>query len=90
MTEFRQIALPLKRKDGIAALGVMEQHLADREWFAGTGYSIADIALYAYTHVAPEGGFDLEPFPAIRRWMDRVAAEPNHVLITDANVGGLR
>jgi glutathione S-transferase len=90
MTEFRKIALPVKRKDGIAALGVMEQHLTGREWFVGTAYSIADIALYAYTHVAPEGGFDLEPFPAIRAWMRRVAAEPNHVLITDANVGGLR
>jgi len=90
MTEFRKIALPVKRKDGIAALGVMEQHLAGREWFVGTAYSIADIALYAYTHVAPEGGFDLEPFPAIRAWMKRVAAEPNHVLITDADVGGLR
>jgi glutathione S-transferase len=68
----------------------MEQHLTGREWFAGTAYSIADIALYAYTHVAPEGGFDLGPFPAIRAWIDRVAAEPNHVLITDANVGGVR
>jgi glutathione S-transferase len=90
MTEFRKIALPVKRKDGIAALGVMEQHLTGREWFVGTAYSIADIALYAYTHVAPEGGFDLGPFPAIRAWMERVAAEPNHVLITDANVGRLR
>jgi glutathione S-transferase len=90
MTEFRKIALPIKRKDGIAALGVMEQHLTERDWFVGTAYSIADIALYAYTHVAPEGGFDLGPFPAIRAWMDRVAAEPNHVPITDSNLGGLR
>jgi glutathione S-transferase len=90
MTEFRRIALPVKRKDGIAALGVMEQHLTGRDWFVGTAYSIADIALYAYTHVAPEGGFDLAPFPAIRAWMARVAAEPNHVAITDANVGGPR
>ena len=90
MTEFRQIALPVKRKDGVAALGVMEHHLTGRDWFAGTAYSIADIALYAYTHVADEGGFDLGPFPAIRAWIDRVAAEPNHVLITDANVGAMR
>jgi len=90
MTEFRKIALPVKRKDGIAALGVMEQHLTGRDWFVGTAYSIADIALYAYTHVAPEGGFDLGPFPAIRAWMDRVAAEPNHVPITKADVGGVR
>jgi glutathione S-transferase len=90
MTEFRKIALPVKRKDGIAALSVMEQHLVDRDWFVGTAYSIADIALYAYTHVAPEGGFDLGPFPAIRAWMERVAAEPNHVPITATDLGGLR
>ena len=90
MTEFRRIALPVKRKEGIAALGVMEQHLAERDWFVGTAYSIADIALYAYTHVAHEGGFDLGPFPAIRRWLARVAAEPSHVIITDGNVGGQR
>ena len=90
MTQFRKIALPVKRKDGVAALTVMEQHLTGRDWFVGTAYSIADIALYAYTHVAPEGGFDLDLFPAIRAWMARVAAEPNHVLITDDKVGGLR
>ncbi len=82
MTEFRTIAMPVKRKEGIAALGVMEQHLADREWFIGTAYSIADIALYAYTHVAGEGGFDLEPFPATRRWLSRVESEPNYIPIT--------
>jgi glutathione S-transferase len=90
ITEFRRIALPVKRHDGVAALGVMEQHLTGRDWFAGTAYSIADIALYAYTHVADEGGFDLEPFPAIRAWMERVAAEPGHVPITDATVGAVR
>jgi glutathione S-transferase len=87
MTEFRQRALPVKRADGVAALSVMEEHLIGREWFAGAAYSIADIALYAYTHVAPEGGFDLAPFPAIRAWMTRVAAEPGHVRITDDTVG---
>ena len=59
----------------------MEGHLADREWFAGSAYSIADIALYAYTHVAPEGHFALAPFLAIRAWLDRVAAQPGHVPI---------
>ena len=72
MTEFRRIALPVKRQDGFAALGVMERHLNGREWFVGTAYSIADIALYAYTHVAGEGGFDLAPFPAIRSWLNRI------------------
>ena len=87
MTEFRRAAMPVKRELGIAALGVMEQHLADREWFVGTAYSIADIALYAYTHVAHEADFDLKPFPAIRAWMARVAAEPNHIQIGDTNIG---
>jgi len=87
MTPFREAAIPVKRELGNAALSVMEHHLADREWFTGTAYSIADISLYAYTHVAAEGGFDLAPYPAIRRWLARVAAEPRHILITDASVG---
>ncbi len=90
MTQFRQQAMPVKRQDGLAALGVMERHLAGREWFVGTAYSIADIALYAYTHVADQGGFDLVPFPAIRAWLKRVAAEPNHIAIDNADVGKLR
>ena len=71
-----------KRKLGIAALGVMEGRLNGRTYFVGERYSIADIALYAYTHVAHEGGFDLAPYPAIRAWLARVAAEPGHIPIT--------
>jgi glutathione S-transferase len=56
--------------------------LADRQWLVGGRYSIADISLYAYTHVAEEGGFDLEPYPAIRAWIARVAEQPGHVPIT--------
>ena len=59
----------------------MERHLDGREWLVGEGMTLADIALYAYTHVADEGGFDLEPYPAVRAWLDRVAAEPGHVPI---------
>ena len=70
-----------KRKQGYAALAVMEQHLADHSFFVGGRYSIADIALYAYTHVADEGGFDLAPYPGVRAWMDRVAAQPGHITI---------
>ena len=70
------------RPKGYAALGVMEQRLAGREWFAGDRYSIADIALYAYTHVAGEGEFDLGNYPAIRAWLGRVAEQPRHVSIT--------
>ena len=64
---------------GYAALGVMETHLKTHDWFAGGRYSIADIALYGYTHAADEGGFDLEDHPAVRRWLDRVASQPGHV-----------
>ncbi|MEQ8485895.1 MAG: glutathione S-transferase family protein [Pseudomonadales bacterium] len=67
---------------GLAALGVMETHLAGREWFVGSACSIADIALYAYTHVAHQGGFDLAPFAALRGWLERVAAQPRHIPIT--------
>jgi glutathione S-transferase len=63
---------------GLQALGVMEQQLASADWLAG-GCTIADIALYAYTHTAEEGGFDLGPYPGIRRWLDRVRAEPGHI-----------
>ena len=72
-----------KRRGGIAALKAMEGHLAGREFLVGERYTIADIALYAYTHVAPEGGFDLEPYPAINAWLARVEAQPGHIAITD-------
>jgi glutathione S-transferase len=74
-----------KRRGGIAALRAMEAHLGAnrREYLVGERYSIADIALYAYTHVAPEGGFDLEGYPAINAWLGRVAAQDGHILITD-------
>jgi glutathione S-transferase len=66
---------------GYAALDAMESRLGGREFLVGERYSIADISLYAYTHVAHEGGFELEPYPAIRAWLDRVAAQPGHVAI---------
>ena len=69
-------------KRGYAALDVMEKHLATRQFFVAEKYGLADIALYAYTHVADEGGFDLSKYPAINAWMKRVAAQPNHIAIT--------
>lgn len=66
---------------GNQALAVMETHLAENDFFAGGTYSIADIALYAYTHVADEGGFDLAPYPNLRGWLERVRAWPGHVPI---------
>jgi glutathione S-transferase len=82
MTPERLAALPGKRRQGVAALEVMERHLTTHRFFVGERYTIADIALYAYTHVAHEGGFDLSPFGAVRAWLERVAAEPGHVVIT--------
>jgi glutathione S-transferase len=79
---WQQAAAPAKRAGGEEALGVMEAHLAARDWFVGAAPSIADIALYAYTHVADEGGFDLAPRPAIRAWLARVASLPGHIAIT--------
>lgn len=75
--------LPSKTERGYQALGVMESHLKDHAFFAGPAYSIADMALYAYTHVAPEGGFDLSRYSGIRAWLARVAAQPGHIRITD-------
>jgi glutathione S-transferase len=72
-----------KRRGGTIALDTLEQHLAERQFLVGERYTIADIALYAYTHVAPEGGFELEPYPAIRAWIERVAGQPGHIRITD-------
>lgn len=64
---------------GNAALGVMETHLAKHDWFAGENYSIADIALYGYTHCAGEGGFTLSDYPFVSAWLKRVAAQSGHV-----------
>jgi glutathione S-transferase len=75
----RREALAAKMAPGYAALGVMEAHLAAHDWFAGPGCSVADIALYAYTHCAADGGFDLARFPAIRSWLARVESQPFHV-----------
>jgi glutathione S-transferase len=66
---------------GERALAAMERHLGGGQFLVGDGITLADIALYAYTHVADEGGFDLEPYAAIRSWLGRVAAEPDHVPI---------
>ena len=76
--EYRE-QLASKRPGGEAALAVMDGELQKRDWFAAERYTIADIALYAYTHVAHEGGFDLAPYAAVRAWIERVATQPGHV-----------
>ena len=84
MTAEIEAQLPDKQARGYAALDVMEAHLKDRDYFVGESMSIADIALYAYTHVSGEGGFDLPRYPAVTAWCARVASQPGHVPITKA------
>ena len=64
---------------GNKALGVMEKRLAASDWLAGSAYSVADIALYAYTHVAEDGGYDLGRYPGISAWIKRVASQPGYI-----------
>jgi len=78
----RRAELPDRLSRGRAALGVMESHLRSNPYFVGNRYSIADIALYAYTHVADEAQLDLEPYPAVRAWLARVASQPKYIPIT--------
>ncbi len=75
--------LKQKHKLGNVALSVIEQHLNNHNFFVGDIYTIADIGLYAYTHVADEGGFDLNKYPAILAWFKRIEAHPKHILITN-------
>jgi glutathione S-transferase len=78
----RHAELPERMTRGRAALAVMETHLSRHRFFAGEAYSIADIALYAYTHVAHEAHFDLIPYAQVRAWIDRVASQPRYVPLT--------
>lgn len=81
--EYRE-AIAQKRQPGYAALEVMENHLKQQQFFVAERYTIADIGLFAYTHVAEEGGFDLTGFPAVRAWLERVKAQPGHIDIKTA------
>jgi glutathione S-transferase len=82
MTEERRAALEERQKRGYDALGVMEEHLETNDYFVGGRYSVADISLYAYTHVAGEGGFDLGGYPAILAWLERVSSRLGYIPIT--------
>ncbi|GAB4195701.1 MAG: glutathione S-transferase family protein [Coleofasciculaceae cyanobacterium] len=81
--EYRD-ALNQKREPGYAALTVMEKHLTHHTFFVSERYTIADIGLFAYTHVADEGGFDLTRFPAILEWLERIKAQPRYISITQS------
>ncbi len=83
LSQKRPEEIALWQTRGQAALNVMDTHLRKRSFFVGERYSIADIALYAYTHTADLAGFDLVSTPAVRAWLDRVAAQPDHVLIAN-------
>jgi len=83
----RRAELPDRLAKGRAALAVMDQHLKSRGFFVADRYTIADIALYAYTHVAHEGGHDLTPYPNVRSWLGRVAARPGYVGIYERPTG---
>jgi len=81
-TEAQLLLAPAKREAGKAALRLMDEHLVARDYFAGERLSLADIALYAYTHVAEGGGFRLGDYPKLRAWLDRIAAEPGYVAMS--------
>jgi glutathione S-transferase len=81
LNEIQRAQLDSKRSQGVAALKLMDEHLAVREWFVGGGITLADIALYAYTHVCEEGGFRLADYPNVQRWLANVVAEPGYVEI---------
>jgi glutathione S-transferase len=83
LPEERRQEYETKQEGGHRALAVMEKHLASRQWFVTDAVTIADISLYAYTHVAHEGGFDLAAYPAIRDGLERVAEHPRHVAMNE-------
>ena len=76
--------LPAKRDAGYRTLDAIERHLADRAFLVGDRYTLADITLYGYTHVADEGGFDMGRYPAIAAWLERVRSQPGHVTLDGA------
>jgi glutathione S-transferase len=82
--EQKRALIPEWHAKGNAALAIMERHLKEHDWLAGERYSIADIALYGYTHAADEGGFDLSRYPAVSAWLKRVAEEPNYITLRES------
>jgi glutathione S-transferase len=81
LSDAQRAQIGAKQAAGEAALQLMDEHLGRRDWFAGSAFSLADIALYAYTHVAEEGGFNLASYPNVRHWLERVALLPGHIVM---------
>lgn len=79
----REAEFKAKQEEGYKALKIMDEHLAKHKFFAGDRYTIADVALYAYTHLAGDegAGMDMTPYPHVRAWLDRVKAQPGHVTL---------
>jgi glutathione S-transferase len=83
LADAQRIQVTNKREAGLAALDLMDKHLEGRKWFVADQFSLADICLFAYTHVADEANFDLEAYPEIIRWMERIMLMPEHVGLDD-------
>jgi glutathione S-transferase len=83
LSDLQRAMLPGKIAAAEAALALMDQHLSQRGWFVGEAMTLADIALYAYTHVAEDGRLRLADYPNVQAWLARVAAQPGHIAITD-------
>jgi glutathione S-transferase len=83
LTDVQRMQITSKRENGLSALDLMDRHLAERKWFVADQFSLADICLFAYTHVADEADFDLEAYPEIVHWMERIMVMPEHVGLDD-------
>jgi len=79
LSDAQRLQVPLKREAGNAALKLMNDHLGGRDWFVGTAMSLADICLFAYTHVADGGGFDLGLYPRVLEWIERIKGQPRYL-----------
>jgi len=83
LSDAQRIQMTGKREAGLAALDLMDKYLVERKWFVADRFSLADICLFAYTHVADEADFDLEAYPAIIHWMERIMLMPEHIGLDD-------
>ena len=79
LSDLQRLQMPGKRQAGNAALKLMDEHLSDRDWFIGDQASLADLCLFAYTHVAGDAEFDLDRYPAVQRWIERVKGHPRYI-----------
>lgn len=83
LNDAQRMQITGKRENGLHALDLMDKHLSGRKWFVADQFSLADICLFAYTHVADEADFDIEAYPEIIRWMERIMLLPEHVGLDD-------